>query len=205
MKNKGLSNIIYNDAKTSYPIHELIAKRWSARAFSDRPVERSKLLSILEAARWAPSSHNEQPWRYIVFTQDNPKKLKEAQSVLFEGNSFAKKAPILICAIAKKEYSHNESYNRFHFHDLGAANENMFLEAVNQGLTMHEMGGFDIDKARSIFQIPKEYEIGIMIAIGYQGSIHSISDKFKEKAQLPRERKHISEFAFLEELNNGIV
>ena len=87
---------------TDNPIHELISKRWSARAFSTRPVEKSKLLSILEAARWAPSSHNEQPWRFIVFTNDNLEKLKKAQSVLKDINDYAKRAPILICAITKK-------------------------------------------------------------------------------------------------------
>jgi nitroreductase len=87
---------------TDNPIHELISKRWSARAFSTRLVEKSKLLSILEAARWAPSSHNEQPWRFIVFTTDNLEKLKKAQSVLQEHNSYARRAPILICAITKK-------------------------------------------------------------------------------------------------------
>ncbi|MBA3285463.1 MAG: nitroreductase family protein, partial [Nitrosopumilus sp.] len=99
--------MIAKPAQTEFPIHELIAKRWSARAFSTRPVEKTKLLSILEAARWAPSSRNEQPWRYIVFTNDNPDKLKEAQSVLLEINSYAKRAPVLICAIAKKSYTDN--------------------------------------------------------------------------------------------------
>ncbi|MDQ3835354.1 MAG: nitroreductase family protein [Thermoproteota archaeon] len=106
----------------------------------------SKLLSILEAARWAPSSHNEQPWRYIVFTNDNRKMLERAQSVLKDINDYAKRAPVLICAIAKKTYSDNGSMNRVEFRDLGAANENMVLEAFNQGLIMHEMGGFDVQK-----------------------------------------------------------
>ena len=135
------ATIITKPAKTEHPINDLIAKRWSARAFSTSPVERSKLLSVLEAARWAPSSRNEQPWRYIVFTNDNPEKLKKAQSVLKDINNYAKRAPILICAITKKTYSDNGNYNRLHFHDLGAANENMFLEAFNQGLIMHEMVG----------------------------------------------------------------
>src|SRR5918997_1863987 len=164
------SGVVVNKAKTDYPVSEIISRRWSARAFSTRPVEFSKLLSILEAARWAPSSRNEQPWRYIVFSEDNPEKLKKAQSVLKEINNYAKRAPILICAITKKTYSDNGNYNKLHFHDLGAANENMFLETFNQGLIMHEMGGFDRDKAREIFNVPDDYEIGIMIAIGYQDS-----------------------------------
>ena len=199
------ATIITKPAKTEHPINDLIAKRWSARAFSTSPVERSKLLSVLEAARWAPSSRNEQPWRYIVFTNDNPEKLKKAQSVLKDINNYAKRAPILICAITKKTYSDNGNYNRLHFHDLGAANENMFLEAFNQGLIMHEMGGFDAQKAREVFNIPEDFEVGIMIAIGYQDVHQVLPESLRQKAHLPRERKPLSEIAFLEELGNGII
>src|ERR687884_1725437 len=199
------ATIITKPAETDHPINELIAKRWSARAFSTRAVERSKLLSILEAARWAPSSRNEQPWRYIVFTNDNPEMLKKAQSVLKEINDYAKRAPILICAITKKTYSDNGNYNRLHFHDLGAANENMFLEAFNQGLIMHETGGFDVQKAREVFNIPEDFEAGIMIAIGYQDIHQVLPESLRQKAHLPRQRKPLSEIAFLEELGNNII
>ena len=196
--------IVVNIAKTDHPISEIIAKRWSARAFSTRSVEFSKLLSILEAARWAPSSRNEQPWRYLVFTKDNPEMLKKAQSVLKEINEYAKRAPILICAITKKTYSENGNLNRLHFHDLGAANENMFLEAFNQGLIMHEMGGFDVQKAREIFDVPNDYEVGVMIAIGYQDTHFVLPDRLRRKAFAPRERKPLSEIAFFEKIGNGI-
>jgi nitroreductase len=199
------NNLISKIANTDFPIHNLIARRWSARAFSTKTVEKSKLLSILEAARWAPSSRNEQPWRYIVFTDENPEKLNIARSVLLEINNYAKRAPILICALTKKYYSDNGIYNKLHFHDLGAANENMFLESFNQGLIMHEMGGFDRDKARRVFNVPDEYEIGIMVAIGYQDSHDILPKRYKEKAFSPRERKSLSEIAFLEELGNGII
>jgi nitroreductase len=204
-KEEKTATIITKMAKTDYPINELISRRWSARAFSTKPVEKSKLLSLLEAARWAPSSRNEQPWRYIVFTNDNPEKLKKAHSVLKEINDYAKRAPILICAIAKRTYSDNGIPNRLHFHDLGAANENMFLEAFNQGLIMHEMGGFDVQKAREVFNIPEDYEIGIMIAIGLQDTYHVLPQRIKEKAFTPRVRKSLSEIAFIEEVGNGIV
>ncbi len=196
--------IVVNRANTDHPVSEIIAKRWSARAFSTRPVEFSKLLSILEAARWAPSSRNEQPWRYIVFTNDNPEMLIKAQSVLKEINDYAKRAPILICAITKKTYSENGNPNRLHFHDLGAANENMFLEAFNQGLIMHEMGGFDVQKARDIFSVPEDYEVGIMIAIGYQDTYHVLPERLRQKAFTPRVRKPLSEIIFIEEIGNGI-
>lgn len=198
-------NLLSKKAITSFPIHEIIAKRWSARAFSTKPVEKSKLLSILEAARWAPSSRNEQPWRYIIFTDANMNEMDRARSVLLEINDYAKRAPILICAITKKTYADTGVYNRLHFHDLGAANENMFLESFNQGLIMHEMGGFDREKARKVFDVPDDYEVGIMIAIGYQDSHEILPERFKEKADLPRERKPLSEIAFLEYIGNGII
>ena len=199
------TNLISKIANTDFPIHNIIARRWSARAFSTKTVEKSKLLSILEAARWAPSSRNEQPWRYIVFTDENPEKLNIARSVLLEINDYAKRAPILICAITKKYYSDNGIYNKLHFHDLGAANENMFLESFNQGLIMHEMGGFDRDQARRVFNVPDQYEIGIMVAIGYQDSHDILPERYKEKAFYPRERKSLSEIAFLEQLGNEII
>jgi nitroreductase len=210
MEQNGISSeldkkeIIANKANTDYPISEIIAKRWSARAFSTKPVENSKLLSILEAARWAPSSRNEQPWRYIVFTNENPDMLKKAQTVLKEINDYARRAPILICAITKKTYSENGNPNRLYFHDLGAANENMFLEAFNQGLIMHEMGGFDVQKAREVFNVPEDFEVGIMIAIGYQDTYHVLPDRLREKAFTPRVRKPLSEIVFIEKMGNGI-
>jgi nitroreductase len=198
--------MVTKSAKTDFPINDIIARRWSARAFSPRPVEKSKLLSILEAARWAPSSRNEQPWRYIVFTNDNPEKLNKAQSVLNEINDYAKRAPILICSITRKTYYDNGNLNRLHFHDLGAANENMFLESFNQGLIMHEMGGFNVQKAREVFNIPQEFEAGVMIAIGYQDSHLVLPAGLREKAFAPRQRKRLSEIAFLEELGGkGII
>ena len=122
-----------------------------------------------------------------------------------ESNSFAKRAPILICAITKKNYTFDGSYNRLHLHDLGAANENMFLESFNQGLIMHEMGGFDIHKAMEIFNIPSDFEIGIMIAIGYQGENEILPERYREKAHLPRERKPLSQIAFLEEIGKELI
>ncbi len=201
----GNKNPITKIANTKFPIHDLIAQRWSVRAFSTRHVESSKLYSILEAARWAPSSRNEQPWRYIVFTEDNPDRINIARSVLLEINEYAKRAPILICAMSKINYTDNGIFNKFHIHDLGAANENMFLESFNQGLIMHEMGGFDRKKAKEVFNISDEYEIVVMIAIGYQGSNEVLPQRYKEIAHSPRVRKELSEIAFREEIGHGII
>jgi nitroreductase len=149
------------------------------------------LLSILEAARWAPSPRNEQPWHYIVFTNDNTEKLNKSQSVLNEINDYAKRDPILICAITRKTYSDNGNHNRLHFHDLGAANENMFLEAFNLGLIMHDMEGFNVQKAREVFNIPEEFEAGTMIAVGYQDSHLVITNRTKRKGICSAAKKTI--------------
>lgn len=184
-------------AKTDYPIGALIAKRWSARAFSDSPVEKQKISSLLEAARWAPSSSNEQPWRFIVFTIEDKERLEKARSVLSEGNAYARKAPVLMCGVAKKTYTHNDKDNRHYMHDVGAATAYMFLEAYNQGLVMHIMGGFDIEKARHLFGIPKGFEPTTMIAIGYYGAPEMLPEKVREKELAPRSRKAIEEWTFI--------
>ena len=147
----------------------------------DKKGGENKTFFHIRGTRWTPSSRNEQPWRYIVFTSDNPQRLSEAQSILLESNSFAKQAPILICAITKKTYTESQDPNRLYFHDLGAANENMFLESFNQGLIMHEMGGFNVTLAKEVFKIPDDYEVGIMIAIGYQGTNDSLTRKIQNK------------------------
>ncbi len=154
-------------APTEHPVHELIQGRWSPRSISDKPVEREKLLSVLEAARWAPSSFNEQPWRYVVCTPGNAGALEAARAVLTDGNDWARKAPVLICAVAKTEFTRNGKPNAHAWHDVGASSENMFLEAFNQGLVMHQMAGFHRDKAREVFKIPEGFEPVAMAALGY--------------------------------------
>src|SRR3989338_9661389 len=185
-------------ANTGHPVHELIRKRWSPRSISSKPVERKKLLSLLEAARWAPSSFNEQSWRYIVATKENPSALEAAQSVLNENNSWAKAAPVLICSVGKKAFTRNDKLNFHWMHDVGAATENMLLEAFNQGLVMHEMAGFSHEKAVEVFRIPEGFEPVAMIAVGYQ----DIPEKLKENEKwhaseiAERKRKPLNEIAF---------
>jgi nitroreductase len=192
-------------AKTDYPISGLIATRWSARAFSEKNVEKQKILSLLEAARWAPSSSNEQPWRFIVFTIEDKEELEEAHSVLSESNAYARKAPVLICGVAKKTYTHNDKDNRHYMHDLGAATAYMFLEAYNQGLAMHIMGGFDVEKARQLFEIPQGFEPTTMIAVGYYGAPEMLPEKIREKELGPRSRKAIGEWTYLGRWGKGMT
>ena len=120
-----------------------------------------------------------------------PRKTKESTICFKEINNYAKRAPILICAITKRTYTDNGIPNRLHFHDFGAANENMFLEAFNQGLIMHEIGGFDVQMAKEVFNITEDYEVGIMIAIGYQDTHHVLPERLKEKAFYTKSKKAI--------------
>lgn len=183
-------------ARTDYPVSELIAKRWSARAFSERPVEKEKIMSLFEAARWAPSSYNEQPWRFVLFTSEDKSRLEEARSVLTEGNSYARKAPVLVCVVAKKTLTHNNADNGKRLHDVGAATAYMFLEAYNQGLAMHVMGGFDAQKARELFGIPEGFEPVTMAAVGYYGNPEQLQEPAKGKETAMRTRRPVSETVF---------
>jgi nitroreductase len=183
-------------ANTRYPVHELIQKRWSPRAFSDRPVEPDKLLSLLEAARWAPSSYNFQPWNFIIATKDNPSEYSRLLNVLVEFNQgWAKQAPVLIIAVAKV-LNDDGKVNRHAFHDVGLALENLTLQATSLGLSVHQAAGFDLEKARSEYQIPAGYELVTAVVIGYAGDPNSLADGLRERELAPRVRKPFQEFVF---------
>jgi nitroreductase len=183
-------------APVAHQIDTLLQHRWSPRAFDPRPVERDVLLRVLEAARWAPSSYNEQPWRYIVTSQEDPERLQEAQSVLSPGNAWAIKAPVLICTVARLTFARNGKPNRHAFHDVGAASENLLLQATALGLRAHQMAGFDVERARFVFQIPEGYEPVAMMALGYPAGLETLTEEQKAHEQRPRERRPIEEFVF---------
>ncbi|MEH2333620.1 nitroreductase family protein [Nostoc sp.] len=141
--------MLENLAETQYTVHDLIRGRWSPRAFSNRTVERDKLLSLLEAARWAASSYNEQPWSLIVATQDQPSEYARLLSCLLEFNqSWAQSAPVLMLSVAKLHFDRNGKENRHAFHDVGAAASNLATQAIALDLFVHQMAGFDAQKAR---------------------------------------------------------
>ena len=142
-------------ATTSAPIHSLISERWSPRAFANRPIEAEKLRSLFEAARWAASSYNGQPWYFIVGTKDHPDDYKRVLDCFVEFNqSWAKSAPVVALSVAKLKFEHNGEPNRHAFHDVGAASATLTLQAQELGLAVHQMGGILPEKAREIFAIP---------------------------------------------------
>lgn len=184
-------------ASMDYPIQELLAERWSPYAFDERSVAEADLRSLFEAARWAPSSYNEQPWRYIVATRDNPEQFQRALSCLVEGNQvWAKAAPVLALGVVSLRFARNAKDNRAAVHDLGLAAGNLLLEATARGLFVHQMIGILPDKAREIYGIPEGFEAWTAMAIGYRGDPTRLPDRLRERDLAARERKPLSEFVF---------
>ncbi len=184
-------------AVNQYALHELIRRRWSPRAFAEKPVELAKLQSIFEAARWGPSAMNEQPWSFIVARKENPPEFELLFSCLAEGNQpWAAKAPVLILVVAKNFFEANASPNRWALYDVGLATENMLLQALDLGLFAHVMAGFEGEKARTLFQIPPAYEPVSILALGYPGDYTTLSEPYQERELAPRTRKPLETFVF---------
>jgi nitroreductase len=170
-------------------LHDLIRTRWSPREFSARPIEPEKLHSLFEAARWAASCFNEQPWRFILATQAQPERFQKVLGLLMEKNQqWAKTAYALGFSAAKKTFTHNSAPNRFGLHDAGAAVASLAIEATALGLHAHFMGGFDAQRARQEFHVPEDFEIGAAFAIGY-------IDEANVKPA-PRTRRELNELVF---------
>jgi nitroreductase len=189
-----------NELKKAPPVEGVLPifhHRWSARSFDDREVSPETLGKIFEAARWAASSGNEQPWRYIVGVRGSETHQKIFDSLVEGNRKWAHKAPVLILGYAAGRSSRGDRENRFALYDLGAATSYMTLEAAALGLTTHQMGGFDQEKARVAFEIPAEYVIGSVIALGYQDDPEALGDKeLIEREVGPRQRKPLNEFVF---------
>jgi nitroreductase len=178
-------------------INHLIEKRWSPRAFEDKPVQKNQLLSMFEAARWAPSSMNEQPWRFIYATKDGKEAYERLFNCLVEGNQvWAKNAPVLFLSVAKKDYEKSGKPNSHAWHDVGMATANLVIQATSLGLHAHLMGGFSAQKAQETLSIPEEYEPVTMGAIGYVGEPEMLPDNLQERELAERNRKPLTDIAF---------
>ena len=183
-------------ADTQYPIHDLLRRRWSPRAFDDRPVELETLQSLFEAARWAPSSNNGQPWRFLVAMKENKAEHDRLFNCLVEGNqTWSHRAPVLLLSVAALQFE-DGSPNRHALHDTGMAAENLTLQATALGLVAHQMAGFDIDRARADCRIPDGYEPVAMMAVGYPGDPALLSDHLRAREVQPRVRKPFTKFVY---------
>lgn len=172
-----------------------IAARWSPRAFARKPVEPADLRLILEAARWAASSNNEQPWRFLVGVQDKETYAKIAATLVPFNQAWASHAPVLILPFALK-IAHGGRTNHYALYDLGQAVAQMKIQAAALGLATHSMGGFDRDAARLAFALgEEEYQLGAVIAVGHHASPDALEQPLLERELAPRERKPLSEIA----------
>jgi nitroreductase len=184
-------------AATDHPIHDLIASRWSPYAFADRPVSRADLLSLFEAARWAASSYNEQPWSYIVATRDDRPEFERLLSCLVEGNqAWAKAAPVLALGCTSPLFARNGQPNAAALHDLGLASGNLALEAAARGLAVHQMIGILPDRARELYKVPEGVQPLTGLAIGYAGDTAALPEPMRARDAGRRPRKPLSAFVF---------
>ncbi len=182
---------------TQYPVMRVIAQRWSPRAFADKAIAKEDLVSILEAARWAASSFNEQPWRFILASKDQPAGYATLLSCLREGNqSWAQLAPVLMLGLAKTTYSNSGGSNKHAWHDLGQALAQLTLEAGNRDIYVHQMGGIYPERAREVYQIPPDYEVATGLALGYLGDVNLLPEDLRAKELRERSRKPLQELVF---------
>lgn len=188
--------LLMKTAPTTYPVHELIRQRWSPRSFTAQPVAPETLDQVFEAASWAASAMNAQPWRYIYAHQADTEAFHKMVDCLVPGNQpWAKHAAVLVLALIKT--SHDDGTpNGAALHDLGLANGNLILEATALGLHGHFMGGFDRAKAQQTFSLPENMQPAVMIALGYQGPAEQLEEPFLSREKAPRQRKGVAEIAF---------
>ena len=184
-------------APTDYPIHELLSRRWSPRAFAERPVEREKLLSLLEAARWSASSSNMQPWHFVVVSRhEQPEAFQRLLDCLMPGNQiWAQHAPVLMLSVANLEGRRGRE-NSYALHDVGLAVQNLIVQATALDLHAHQMAGFDKEAARQAFHIPDTHQPVTVTAIGYLGDPKNLTDELRERELAPRERRPLRDYVY---------
>lgn len=176
----------------TYEIHPLILARWSPRAMNGEEISDEELMTLFEAARWAPSSYNGQPWRFI-YAKRNTEHWKQLFGLMVEFNqSWAKNAAVLVVVVSKKTFEFNSKPARTHSFDAGAAWENMALQATSIGLVTHGMEGFDYERAKEVLEIPDDYQVEAMIAIGKRGQKESLPAELQQR-ESPSDRKELKE------------
>lgn len=186
-------------AITQVPIHDLIAARWSGRAYdASRRVDHAQVLALLEAARWAPSCYGDQPWRFVVWNKaEDASGWQRAFDSLSPGNQgWVKDAPLLVLVTADTLFNHNGQPNRHAQYDTGAAAENFCLQAEALGMMAHQMGGFNADLMREVAGVPAQYNLMAMISVGYPADPATHSAEVSERENTPRKRRALGELFF---------
>lgn len=184
-------------AVTARPLHDLIGKRWSPRSFADKAVSRDDLISVLEAARWAASCNNAQPWRFLVATKDNDAAYEAALAGFVVRNQrWAKTAPVLIFGCARKTFEANGNPNNHAWYDLGAAVAQLTAQASALGLVVHQAAGIERDVVRKAFNVPDEFDVVVGFTLGYQGDPDSLPEELPGREREARVRKPLEEIVF---------
>ena len=184
-------------AVTSVSVNALIRERWSPRAFLPKPVARADLAAILEAGRWAASSNNGQPWRFIVSTSDDAGAHAAAlQGFNARNQRWVRSAPVLVFSCARKTFEANGNPNVHFWYDTGAAVALMTIEAESRGLKVHQCAGIERDRVRATYGVPDEFDICTGFVIGYQGDPDSLPEELPGREKEPRARKPLAEIAF---------
>jgi len=188
---------VENPARPSHPIHDLIANRFSPRAFGAEQVTAEQLAQVLEAARWAASCFNEQPWSYIVSMRAQTDAFEVMLSCLVDWNrQWASRASVLVLSVARTTFAASGQVNRHAWHDVGQASMAMAIQATAMGLRVHSMAGFDVERARHLYRIPEGYEPVAVMALGYPGDPSTLPEKLRVRELAERTRKPLSEFVF---------
>lgn len=175
-------------------VEDIFLRRWSPRAFADKDVSNDDLKKIFEAARWAASSYNEQPWRFFLGRRGDTTYQKIFDTLVEFNQGWAKSAPVLILSVASNKFAQNGKSNYCALHDTGAATGYLSLQATALGLHTHSMAGFDHGKARKAFNVSEDYEIGAVTALGYFGDPSTLHDQLRASEESPRQRRPVSEF-----------
>lgn len=183
-------------APTQPGVIEPVRERWSPRAYSDREVSGTDLELLMDAARWAASSYNEQPWRFVILRKGGPGYDKLFQTLVEFNQLWAGAAPVLMLTVTKKTFSHNGEVNRHAQHDAGQALAHILLQAAALGMAGHAMAGFDHKKAEAELGIPEDFEAIAVVTIGYAGAPELLPERMRKGELAPRVRKAISEIAF---------
>ena len=186
-----------------YKINPLILSRWSGRSMIGEELSDEEIMSLFEAARWAPSSSNNQPWRFI-YAKRNTEHWNKLFSLMVEGNKiWTKNAAVLVVVISRKNFEHNEKPSKTYQYEAGSAWENLALEATSRGLAAHGMAGFDYEKAKKDLDIPDNFDVMAMIAIGKIGPKENLQPQLQEKEH-PNDRKPLSEIIMEGQFRNAM-
>lgn len=193
-------------ANAHHPVHEIIQHRWSPYRFTDRPISNEDLQALFEAARWAPSSYNEQPWYYLVAQKNQTEEFSKIISCLEESNQvWAQHASVIMLAFARTTFERNGKMNKAAIHDLGAAASYLSFEATSRGIAVHQIIGLHADKVNQKYNVPEDCQVLTALALGYADLSPEVDGVHAERDNSVRSRKTINEFVFHEDWGQALA